>query len=78
MKKANTECGTTSAIKFERVKSSMSSNRHKKTMEETKKIEDDLMRVQSILEADIIDHIDKSKESSNLIESPISSLLNDE
>ena len=78
MKKANTECATTSAIKFERVKSSMSSKWHKKTMEETKKIEDDLMRVQSILEADIIGGVDKSKESSNLIESPISSLLNDE
>lgn len=78
MKKANTSDVRTSGAGRERVKSSISSKAHKKTMEETKKVEDDLMRVQSILEADIIDHIDKSKESSNLIESPISSLLNDE
>ena len=78
MKKANTSDVRTSGAGGERVKSSTSSKWHKKTMEETKKIEDDLMRVQSILEADIIGGIDKSKESSNLIESPISSLLNDE
>jgi hypothetical protein len=78
MKKANTCEAGASGAGGERVKSSISSKHHKKTMEETKKIEDDLMRVQSILEADIIDHIDKSKESSTVVESPTSSPLNDE